>query len=216
MRLSYKDVIILILLFSQILLVFHMVSKSDNSKNNFLNSSLEEIDNSSNLAEMESTDAVEMKPEVNNTKVYNATLPREEKHPVRNISLEDLFLDLPYSRVIRVSEGDGKGIIKVYEKNGRVINFDVRDYKPNLDNPRYLKVLKERRPFRYGIYYSYKYICQYGNNTSVDYCYYREVGRYHIIMGFDREDEFVREMWLRWNEYIESLQPTGRNYEGEN
>jgi len=215
MKVSYKDIIIIILLFSQITLIFHILSKSDNPGNdNFLN--LEGIDNFSNLSEMENIVLEETIPKVDNTTIYNNTpTSREEKHPVRNISLEDLFLDLPYSNVIRVSEGKGRGIVKIYEKDGRRISFDVRDYKPNLDNPRFLKVLKERRPFRYGIYYSYKYISQYGNNTSVDYCYYREVGRYHIIMGFDREDEFVREMWLRWNEYIESIQPTGRNYEGE-
>jgi len=130
---------------------------------------------------------------------------RKNDSTVKNISLSKLFMGLSYSNVIKISEEGKGGIVKTYTEDGRVINFDVRNYKPDLDNPRYVKVSKEIRSFKYGVYYKYTYTVQYNNVTSVSYCYYREVGKYHIIMGFKREDEVVKDMWLRWNEYIENL-----------
>jgi len=230
-KVSYKDVIILLLVVSQILLIFHIImSKGDNdsqdsyflSRDN-LSGYMEDdvkgdrwvrdinVNNSNNSSEAYNniTDNRSGYSGVNNynvSEMYNNSIlhPRKNTYTVKNVSLNELFLDLHYSNVIKISENGKKGIVKTYEKDGRVINFDVRNYKPDLDNPRYVKVSKERKPFKYGVYYRYKYILQYENNTSVNYCYYREVGNYHIIMGFDKEDEFVRDMWLRWNEYIES------------
>lgn len=145
----------------------------------------------------------------NNSVIKNTTTLRYKSQKnnklVKNIPLEKLFMDLPYSNVIEISENGKEGIIKTYKKDGIVINFDVRNYKPNLDNPRYVNVSKEKKFFQYGIYYKYTYIVQYNNITSISYCYYRNIGKYHIIMGFNREDESVRDMWLRWNEYIENL-----------
>jgi len=251
-KVSYKDVIIILLVVSQMFLIFHIMFKGEDNPggNYFLNLSKDnlsncleddvnegrelevvKVNNSKNFSkeynvtdnrveysEINVSNSMNEKyididnrfyKEMNNSKsvngTYNNTWYPRKNICVKNVSLNELFLDLPYSKVIKISENGKKGIVKIYEKDGRVVNFDVRNYKPNLDNPRYVKVSKERRPFKYGIYYRYKYTVQYKNNTSVNYCYYREVGNYHIIMGFDREDKFIKDMWLRWNEYIEGV-----------
>ena len=241
-KVSYKDVIILLLVVSQVFLIFHIVtSKDDNSPgdsyfylnddngnrelrdvkvNTSKNFSEDNItDNRSEYRELKDSNSVnEGYNSVNNRSSYrginnfsinerynNNTWYSRKNTSVKNVSLNELFLDLSYSNVIPISENGKKGIVKIYKKDGRIIYFDVRNYKLELDNPRNLNVSKEKRLFKYGIYYRYKYTVQYGNNTSEDYCYYRKVGNYHIIMGFDKEDEFVRDMWLRWNEYIESV-----------
>ena len=112
-------------------------------------------------------------------------------------------MDLKYSNVIPISDEQGQGIIKTYS-NENTINFDIRTYKINLDNPEYLTVSKEILHFKYGTYYKYTYIPKY-TNTTESYCYYRKIGNYHIIMGFKREDKYIENMWLRWNEYINKV-----------
>lgn len=235
----YKDIVILLLVVSQILLIFQIISKTDDNtcEDNYLSSGDSSgdnvkghivlrdtgINNSINISEVhisildnrsehrevnDSNDTKEMdsRSSYNETYNNNTWYPTKNISTVKNISLNKLFLDLPYySKVISISEKGNEGIIKIYEKDGRIINFDVRNYKPNLDNPRYVNVSKERKSFKYGIYYKYIYTVQYDNIISVDYCYYREIGGYHIIMGFDKEDEFIKDIWLRWNGYIENI-----------
>jgi len=171
-----------------------------NSSNNTNETYGSIVDNSSSYYRINNSHSI------SDTYDNNTQYSRKNTYTMKNVSLNKLFIDLSYSNVISISEKGKEGIVKTYKKDGRVINFDVRNYKPELDNPRYVNVSKEKRPFKYGIYYRYKYTAQYENNTLVSYCYYRKVGNYHIIMGFfDKEDEFVRDMWLRWNEYIESI-----------
>jgi len=219
-KVSYKDVVILILLVSQIVLVFHITSKTDNNPDYLVVDNIEDVEvdtlnntlynsnvNSNFTKEEDIDDNRSPYTGINNSDI--PPYPKRDNSTIRHLSLDQLFLDLSYSNVTTPlhTVENGEGIIKTYRKDGRTINFDVRNYKINLDNPPwYLKVLKEKRPFKYGIYYKYTYIRRAGNNTSVNYCYYRSIGDYHIIMGFDKEDDFVRDMWLRWNEHIESIQ----------
>jgi len=227
MKISYKDFLILLLVITQIFLIFHIVFKIENNhlynsystnnlsdtkedvrkhdmlnvgRNNNTNNSSEKPN--SNILNITRANNLHFTEDLNSSVLYHT---RKNDSTVKNISLSKFFMDLPYSNTIRISEEGKEGIIKTYTEDGRIINFDVRNYKPNLDNPRYVKVSKEIRSFKYGVYYKYTFTVQYNNITSVSYCYYRRVGKYYIIMEFNKEDEFVKDMWLRWNEYIENL-----------
>ena len=251
MKISYKDILIVFLIVTQLFLVFYIVFKTEDSHtdntyslNNLSNDRLKDVKtnnfecisyntsnkfNSSTLNNTKTDNSNYTVKESNNS-ITNSTTPQHSRvdnlnnsvsedlnisisyfenqknnYPnIKNITLSELFMNLPYSNVIKISE-EGEGIVKTYTNDGYIINFDVRNYKPNLDNPRYAKVLKETRQFQYGTYYKYTYTIQYDNITSVSYCYYRRVGKYHIIMGFNKEDDFTREMWLRWNQHINNL-----------
>ena len=138
----------------------------------------------------------------NNTTNYSNSV-ENYNYPIKNVPISKLFMDLKYSNVIPISDEQGQGIIKTYN-NENTINFDIRTYKPNLDNPEYLTVSKEILHFKYGTYCKYTYTPKY-TNTTESYCYYRKIGNYHIIMGFKKEDKFIRDMWLKWNEHINSV-----------
>ena len=144
--------------------------------------------------------------EAHNTTNYTANYSDSMKnygYSARNVPISELFMNLKYSNVMPISEKQGQGIIKTYN-NDNTINFDIRTYKINLDNPEYLTVSKEILHFKYGTYCKYTYTPKY-TNTTESYCYYRKIGNYHIIMGFKKEDKYIRDMWLKWNEHINSV-----------
>lgn len=128
---------------------------------------------------------------------------KNHNYPIKTVPISKLFMNLKYSNVIPVSDEQGQGIIKIYN-NEDTIYFDVRTYKINLDDPEYLTVSREILHFKYGTYYKYTYTPKY-TNTTESCCYYRKIGNYHIIMGFKKEDKYIRDMWLRWNEYINNI-----------
>ena len=211
MTISSKDIIILILSLAVLLLGSYVVfdkfhtTDNQNDKNNF-NYSNTSINNFKYKAELTSNNETIHHPneDDNITNNSNSNIIYYIDYS-KNIPLDDLFMDLSYSNVIDISEGYKKGKIKTYIKNGHTINFDVRNYKPNLDNPEYIKVSKTEMHFKYGDYYKYTYTSEYANSTPISYCYYRKIGKYHITMGFNEANKDTSEMWLKWNEYIYNL-----------
>ena len=210
--LSSKDIIILILSLAVLLLgsyvvfdKFHTTTDNQNDKNNF-NYTNASINNFKYKAELTSNNETTHHPneDDNTTNNSNSDIIYYIDYS-KDIPLDDLFMDLSYSNVIDISEGYKKGKIKTYIKNGHTINFDVRNYKPNLDNPEYIKVSKTELHFKYGDYYKYTYTSEYANSTPISYCYYRKIGKYHITMGFNETNKDTSEMWLKWNEYIYNL-----------
>jgi hypothetical protein len=221
MTISSKDIIILILSLAVLLLgsyvvfdKFHTTDNNQNNDKNNFNYSNSSINNYSTnyKAELTSNNETTYYPneDDNITNNSNSDIIYYIDYS-KNIPLDDLFMDLPYSNVIDISEGYKKGKIKTYIKNGHTINFDVRNYKPNLDNPEYIKVSKTELHFKYGDYYKYTYTSEYANSTPISYCYYRKIGKYHITMGFNETNKDTSEMWLKWNEYIYNLYRSATN-----
>ena len=216
---SSKDILILILSLAVLLLggyvvfdKFHTTTDNQNDKNNFNYSNTPINNYSTNYkAELTSNNETIHHPNEDDNTINignnnsNSNIINYYVDYSKNIPLDDLFMDLPYSNVIDISEGYKKGKIKTYIKNGHTINFDVRNYKPNLDNPEYIKVSKTELHFKYGDYYKYTYTSEYANSTPISYCYYRKIGKYHITMGFNETNKDTSEMWLKWNEYIYNL-----------
>ncbi len=229
-KLSYKDILIVILSIVVLLLGSYVVldkhhptdNQNDNLNNN-LNTN-QNINQSNNINWTNSNVSINNHSIINNinhtnnnneNNNLNMTINENESANNSNdvyyvdyskdIPLDDLFMDLPYSNVIDISEGYKQGLIKTYIKNGNVINFDVRNYKPNLDNPEYINVSKTEIHFKYGTYYKYTYVSEYKNSTPISYCYCRNLGKYYITMGFNETNDYTYEMWLKWNEYIYNL-----------
>ncbi|WP_292460895.1 hypothetical protein [Methanothermococcus sp.] len=217
---SSKDIIILILLSIILLLGGYVAFDKFHTTNNDQNINLNNLNyNNSNTSinSYSSYNGEELTPPNNSITTYsmeyNNTATNSNNSNIsyyyvnysKNVPLDKLFMDLPYSNVIDISEGYKEGKIKTYIKNGIKINFDVRNYKPNLDNPEYIKVSKTELHFKYGDYYKYTYTSEYANSTAVSYCYYRKIGNYHITMGFSEVNKDTTNMWLKWNEYIYNL-----------
>ena len=215
---SSKDILILILSLAVLLLGGYVVfdkfhTTADNNRNNnlnnfnYINTSINNYSINNNVSHTNNNNE---NNELNITTNENEFTNNNSDDIIyvdysKNVPLDDLFMDLPYSNVLDISEGYKKGKIKTYIKNGNVINFDVRNYKPNLDNPEYIKVSKTELHFKYGDYYKYTYTSEYANSTPISYCYYRKIGKYHITMGFNEANKDTSEMWLKWNEYIYNL-----------
>jgi hypothetical protein len=215
---SSKDILILILSLAVLLLGGYVVfdkfhTTADNNRNNnlnnfnYINTSINNYSINNNVSHTNNNNE---NNELNITTNENEFTNNNSDDIIyvdysKNVPLDDLFMDLPYSNVLDISEGYKKGKIKTYIKNGNVINFDVRNYKPNLDNPEYIKVSKTELHFKYGNYYKYTYSSEYENSTPISYCYYRKIGNYHITMGFSEVNKDTSEMWLKWNEYIYNL-----------
>ncbi|AEH06708.1 hypothetical protein [Methanothermococcus okinawensis] len=219
---SSKDITIIMLLSIVLLLggyiVYDKLYTTTNNQNNNQNIHLNNLDyNNTSVNNCSSYKGELLINNITNTNnytnnsigyEYNNTSNNNSNYYVdysKTVALDDLFMDLPYSNAIDISEGNKKGEIKTYIKNSIKINFDVRNYKPNLDNPEYIKVSKTKLHFKYGNYYKYTYTSEYANSTKISYCYYRNIGNYHITMGFNETNECINNMWLKWNEYIYNL-----------
>ncbi len=212
---SYKDILILILSIIVLLLggyvVFDKFHTVDNNQNNnlgnlnYTNTPINNYSINNNISYTNHNKNNELNISDNKNEFTNDSDDITYIDYSKNIPLDDLFMDLPYSNVIDISEGYKKGKIKTYIKNGITINFDVRNYKPNLDNPEYVKVSKTKIHNKYGDYYKYTYTSEYKNSTLLSYCYYKKIGNYHIIMEFSKVNKDIDEIWLKWNKHIYNL-----------
>ena len=183
---------------------FTTVENEENKYNSTNNDNISNTLNNSNI--LNNCNSILNNHNSDNNIIYNNISNNDilnSHNNIRSISLNELFMNLRYSNIIPLSNEQGKGIIKKY--NGEsTIDFDIRTYKPNLDNPEYVIVYKEILYFKHGTYYKYTYIPKYTNNTK-SYCYYKKIGNYHIIMGFKRENKYTKDMWIKWNEHINNI-----------
>ncbi|ABR56738.1 hypothetical protein [Methanococcus aeolicus] len=149
-------------------------------------------ENTTNTRDVENTT-----PTNNNTNTINYNIDYSKKIP-----LNSLFMpDLNYFNTIDLTKGSQEGKIKQYKLNNVAINFDIRNYKPDLDNPEYISVQKTNMQFKYGDYIKYTYTTNYGNTTT-SYCYVRKIGNYYMIMGFFEINKNTTDLWEKWNKYI--------------
>ena len=141
---------------------------------------------------------------VENTTTNNNTINYNIDYS-KKMSLNSLFMpDLNYFNIIDLTKGSNEGKIKQYHLKNSIITFDIRNYKPDLDNPEYISVKKTDMKFKYGDYIKYTYTANH-NNITTSYCYVRKIGNYYIIMGFSEINKDTTDLWEKWNKYIFDL-----------
>ncbi|AEF96630.1 hypothetical protein [Methanotorris igneus] len=140
--------------------------------------------------------------EKNNTTINKTQNFDFSKIDTQNVPIDDIFLNLNYVNEIDASNDNGKRKIKIYKINDITVVFDVSEYRINFyDAMEYNKVKKYGLRDKFGSYICYEFT-PYNQNGTKSYCYVRKIGKYWIIMSFNKKDKKVNELWKEWNEYI--------------
>ncbi|EHP85626.1 hypothetical protein [Methanotorris formicicus] len=162
--------------------------------------------NSNNLNETGEDVFILNETNENNSKIENITINKtcnfSKINATKCLSIDDMFLKLDYVNQINASNSNGVRIIKIYKTNNITVVFDVSEYEVNFYGAmRYNKVRKYVLRDKFGNYRCYEFIPYY-KNGSESYCYVRKIGKYWVIMGFNKKDKKVYELWEKWNGYI--------------